>query len=218
MPEVTEIKTTHVAFGGELRFEDEVILEDFLDTPESIELRAFEDARQEVEDIDDVPFEPLFRKYKSYIAIEHLPDVVTTFTVEPISTDPLNLPLVFKPAKRDVTLDSSAPHRSVNAHFKVKLGRLIEGSIRPPLDDVKVIIQRENRLSLRDRVPSVVYSDANGRYRHGPVEKDKYEVLMEKDGWTFRSEDGYNFLATEIPRVTVKVVDISHQAMSDVKI
>lgn len=102
------IQTTHIGFAGELRFDDETVLEEALDI---IALKVFGDdkLRLEPEEVREVPYEDLFRHYRAYVPIEHLPSIITTFSVEPISLDPDNFPLVFKPPKREVTLDQSAP-------------------------------------------------------------------------------------------------------------
>ena len=65
----------------------------------------FNNVTLELEEIDEVPFEENFRRYRAYVPIEHLPNILTTFTVEPVSTDLINFPLVFKPSNRDIKLD-----------------------------------------------------------------------------------------------------------------
>ena len=67
----------------------------------------------------------------------------------------------------------------------------------------------------------MILTDETGMFRHGPVEKDNYEVGVMKDGWTFEAVDDlvrFDFFASKIPRLNVKVVDDIGQAISDVRI
>ena len=59
----------------------------------------------------------------------------------PISTDP-DLPLVFKPAQRNVSKEVSLARKeeNINAHFKVVMGMWISGATTPPVSNAKVSI------------------------------------------------------------------------------
>ena len=103
------------------------------------------------------------------------------------------MPLVFKPAKRELEFDTSAPHYSIYSHFKVQLGIYVEGRTSPSISNAQVSIQRQNRTSLKDRVPTLILTDSEGRFRLGPVEEDFYDVGINKEG--------YNFVAKEILKV-----------------
>ena len=82
-------------------------------------------------------------------------------------------------------------------HFKIVRGMFVEGKVTPPVPYAKVSIQRENRIGLKDRVPTFIYTDEFGKYKHGPTEIDNYEILMEKEWYTFRriSEVSFDFEA-----------------------
>ena len=64
------------------------------------------------------------------------------------------------------------------------------------------------RISLRDRVPTVVLTEPDGTFKHGPVEKDDYDVHLAKDGWAFepnKSDRKFDFLAIQLEMVNVQV-------------
>ena len=66
------------------------------------------------------------------------------------------------------------------------MGTIIRGQIFPPLADVRVSVQRMYRVALKDRVPSIVYTDALGKFKHGPTYIDEYEIIVEP-------QQGYEF-------------------------
>lgn len=89
------------------------------------------------------------------------------------------MPLVFKPASRDQLIGIQDSDGYKNANFKVVMGTIVRGQISPPVADVQVSVQRMYRVALKDRVPTIVYTDAEGKFKHGPTDIDEYEIIVE---------------------------------------
>ena len=67
---------------------------------------------------------------------------------------------------------------------------MVEGVTEPAVAGATVRIQRKNQLSLKDRVPTFVETDEQGRFKHGPVHKDSYSVEITKEGYVFHEQPG----------------------------
>ena len=181
-PDFIDIKLTHSGFTGQLRFKDEALIESG-----ALDQIVFniEGVNYDVDDINDVPFEDSFRQYVCYFPISVVRDDEDRRTerhgwITPTVRDQDTLPLIFKPPTMQIIFTTILDDESVQAesNFKVVLGMILTGQLDPPLPDVKVSVQRMNRVALKDREPTFIRTDQNGRFRYGPTEKDDYEVIV----------------------------------------
>ena len=92
-------------------------------------------------ELQDVPYEDLFREYSVYLPNDFLPanKTQTEITTKFVNTNP-ELPLVFKPASRVITVFYEAPHKANDASFKVVKGMFVTGKTEPRVSDARVSI------------------------------------------------------------------------------
>ncbi len=67
--------------------------------------------------------------------------------------------MVFKPESKVVVVEHSVPQESDSAHFKIHEGMFVTGKTIPAVANAKVTINRDNKISLKDREPHVVMTD-----------------------------------------------------------
>ena len=77
-------------------------------------------------------------------------------------------------------------------------------------------LQRSSRVSLKDRQPTVIFTDSDGRFRLGPVDPGTYDVRIAAEGFTFsRIESTHDFIATRIPKLYIRVIDNNSVAIRE---
>ena len=82
----------------------------------------------------------------------------------------------------------------------------VKGQTIPAVSNAKVTINRDNKISLKDREPHVVMTDEQGNFKYGPVDIDTYQVEISKDDYVFTRTDkdsSYNFKAQREARLEI---------------
>jgi len=81
-------------------------------------------------------------------------------------------------------------------------GRIIQGSVTPPLAGVTISVQNKSS----GEVVASVESDARGQYTAGPLYDDfAAKLVASKEGYTFKHEDAGRFRAVLLSRVDIRV-------------
>ena len=119
---------------------------------------------------------------------------------------------------KEVLVEKKELNKNVGVNFKVIEGMIIEGKTMPPVAGAEVTIQRDNQLSIKDRQPIVTTTDAEGRFRSNPVDKDTYHVEMVKEDFIFTRLDpsSFDFKAIRVASLEVNTHDGQGVALADV--
>ena len=201
-----KVEPDAVAYSGELRFTNanEDVIDDVID---SIKMRVNGEIYP-LSDVEPSLHEESHRSYKVFIPFEKFTKYEENFTVEPYVDGP-TYPLILKPDYKEIMVSKAEPEVTNHVHFKVVQGMFVEGKTIPPVSDAIVTVQRDNQLSLKDRVPTTLKTDSEGRFKHGPVEIDTYSVTIEKNDFDFTrvSQDSFDFTSSRQARLEVKIKD-----------
>lgn len=127
---------------------------------------------------------------------------------------------MFKPAMRKLKVEKRELHKNIGINFKIIEGMFVTGLTVPAVLGAQVSIQRENQLAIKDRQPTIIFTDAEGKFSHGPTEKDNYIVEITMHDYTFErmEEQGaqYTFKARRVARLGVNVLDQDGKVLEDV--
>ena len=174
---VINVIMTHYLIAGQLRFYSE---DDLLEGLDHLVLHAF-GQEFEFDDIQEAQYDELFRDYKIWIPANIIDRKDEDPWIYPVVKNP-DLALVSKPARKlnEFETRNDLLKDNMHYHFKLIKGMFVSGQTTPPIPDTLVSLQRENRIGLKDRVPTFIYTDELGKFKHGPTEIDNYEVKIEK--------------------------------------
>ena len=66
---------------------------------------------------------------------------------------------MFKPAMRKLKVEKRELHKNIGINFKIIEGMFVTGSTVPSVPGAQVSIQRENQLAIKDRQPTIIFTD-----------------------------------------------------------
>lgn len=110
--------------------------------------------------------------------------------------------LVFTPEKVEVQGATDCVHQGNK--FKAALGKVFEGRIEPPLNDVQITVE-----NLQNNQVYSVKSDLKGNYKFPPLDNSfEYKITAEKESYFFIGPDqSGKFVAQKLAEVSVEVLD-----------
>lgn len=110
--------------------------------------------------------------------------------------------LVFTPEKAEVQGATDCVHQGNK--FKAALGKVFEGRIEPPLNDVQITVE-----NLQNNQVYSVKSDLKGNYKFPPLDNTfEYKITAEKESYFFIGPDqSGKFVAQKLAEVNVEVLD-----------